>query len=140
MPHSGLFDTIRPLIVNIPLSNNSARTSPIIDMQGWSGIAFMAMTGANSGGTTTACVVSQSDSSTFAASTVIASGTITPGTAINTFGAFEVWRPTGRYVRVVSTPAGTVDWAMAGFLFGRTGTLPSGTAGTASIYTKLVVN
>ena len=144
--HSGLFESTLPLIVHPPTTGNGALTSPIIDMQGWNGLALMLMQGTNAGGTTVPMVVSNSSDSAMSGSTVIASGTLTPGTVINSFAAMEIWRPTGRYVRVVSTPGGTEVFGVAGIQYGRTGTLPAGTAaastggGTATAYTKIVAN
>lgn len=145
--HQGLFDTIQPVLAVESISGNGAKTTPIIDMKGWNGIAFVYNQGASSGGTTTPIVVSSSDSSSFAASTVIPSGTITPGTAVNTYAVLDVWRPTGRYVRATATPAGTVVMGLMAFQYSRTGVLPANgtagaasTAGSASVYTKLQVN
>jgi hypothetical protein len=143
----GLFDTVNPILALIPVTGNAAGTSVIIDMQGYNGCAFVYNQGASTGGTTTPLVVSQSDNSNFSSSTVCASGTCTPGTAVNTFAVLDVWRPSGRYLRLTSTPAGTV--AMGGIMayqYGRTGTLPFGTAtppvgaGSASTYTRLQLN
>jgi hypothetical protein len=145
--HQGLFDTINPVIAVEPITGSGAKTTPIIDMKGWNGCAFVWSQGASAGGTTTPIVVSQSDSASFAASTVIPSGTITPGTAINTFAIADVWRPTGRYLRATATPAGSVAGAMMAYQYSRTGLLPAnGTAGAAStggsatVYTRLQVN
>jgi hypothetical protein len=145
--HQGLFDTINPVIAVEPITGNGAKTTPIIDMKGWNGCAFVYTGGANSGGTTTPIVISQSDSSSFAASTVIASGTSTPGTAANSFSIADVWRPTGRYLRATATPAGTVAMSVMAYQYSRTGLLPAnGTAGAASTggsattYTRLQVN
>jgi hypothetical protein len=145
--HQALFDTINPGIAVEPITGNGAKTTPIIDMKGWNGCDFLWVQGASSGGTTTPIVISQSDSASFAASTVIPSGTVTPGTAVNTFAIGSVWRPTGRYLRATATPAGTVAGAMLFFQYSRTGLLPAnGTAGAASsggsatVYTRLQVN
>lgn len=145
MPHMGLFDTVNPILALVPATGNAAGTTAIIDMQGWNGCAFVYSQGASSGGTTTPFVVSQSDNSNFSSSTVIPSGTCTPGTAVNTYAICDVWRPTGRYLRGVLTPAGTVaSGGLMAYQYGRTGVLPpAGTAalaGSASTYTRLAVN
>lgn len=142
--HLGLFDTVNPILAVEPITGAGAKTTPVIDMQGWNGVAFLYTQGASTGGTTTPIVISQSDSAAFSSSTVIPSGTCTPGTAINTLAIADVWRPTGRYIRATATPAGTVAMALAAIQYGRTGVLPpAGTAalgGSATTYTRLAIN
>ena len=146
MPHLGLFDSVNPILALVPATGAAAGTSGIIDMSGYNGCAFVYSQGASSGGTTTPIVVSQSDNSNFSASTVCAGGTCTPGTAVNTFAVLDVWRPQGRYLRAVMTPAGTVaSGGLMAYQYGHTGTWPSGTAGTptagtASTYVRLALN
>jgi hypothetical protein len=113
----------------VPSSPGAGGNGAGVDMQGWDGVAFQCIIGVVGNGGTYDLRVVESANSNFSGAVNVANAEITQvlNTSPNVLVTIDVYRPTNRYLRVVSTPAtNNANVAVIAHRYRGTGRTPAG--------------
>ena len=124
--HQGIEDTVLITVDTASQVASAAVNGTVVDMQGWTGCAFVFNVGAMVAGATLDARVMQSNTSTFTVnSNVNAVITQVVNTSNTNHVILDVRRPTQRFLKTVQTPAtANTTYGVMAVRYGRTGLLP----------------
>ncbi len=127
MPHQSPVDSMLfGLDVAAQIASAGVNGSAI-DMSGWSGCLYVFNLGAMaSGGTFDARVVSSANSNMSGNANITNAALVQVANTANTnLWVLDVWRPTDRYIKLITTPAtANTTYSVTTVRYGRTGTNP----------------
>ncbi len=127
MPHGSLSDSV---LVGLDVAAQIASAGvngSAIDMSGWSGCLYLFNLGAMaSGATFDARVVSSANSNMSGNANITNAALVQVANTANTnLWVLDVWRPTDRYIKLITTPAtANTTYSVTTVRYGRTGTNP----------------
>lgn len=141
MPHNSLADTV---LFSIDVPSQIASTAvngTVIDMQGWDGVTYIFNLGAMTSTAIFDARVMSSANSNFSGNANITNAAlvqVTTATPNNVF-VIDVFRPTQRYLKTVTTPAtANTQFASVAARYRRSGILPPTAAALQTV--KIVSN
>jgi len=136
MTHSALSDTVLPVIDIASQIASAGVNGSAIDMSGWDGIEYTFNIGTMASGATFDARLVSSANSNMSGNTNITNAALTqvPNTANANLYIIDVWRPTDRYVKCVTTPAtANTTFGVVARRYRRNGLLAATQAATTTV-------
>ncbi len=125
--HGALSDTVLATLDIGSQIASAGVNGNVIDMEGWSGIEYEFNLGTMAAGATFDARVVSSANANMSGNTNVANAAITQvaNTSNVSLVLLDIWRPTDRYVKLVTTPAtANTTFSVVTRQYGRTGLLP----------------
>lgn len=139
--HLSLSDEVLISQVIDPQTDGGGISGTAVDMQGWSGVLFVVNLGAFTADAVFDAYVQESVNANMSGPSNVANAALTQvaNTKPNNVAVIDVYRPTKRYLQLVSAPAtNTVVYAATAIRYRRAGVLPPTQAAIETV--KVVSN